>query len=165
MSKTFIGSLRAKATEGEKQFYRLVKDLGLNLVFQKQFKRSNGYNYFIDFRFKLTRTQLHKLREKKWNVKPSKCIKHHLLVEIDGLYHDKQQAFDFQREQEIVNSNGSAKYHFLRFTNDEVLYNSASVLDRLYAYCQRLWGIELKYEGVRHILLDNQQSPIREYDF
>ena len=165
MSQSFIGKLRTKATDSEKVFYSLIKDLGLHCVFQKLFLRSNNGHYYIDFRLKINRKQLTKLRSLNWPVKSAKCIRHHILVEIDGEYHNKQQSYDFQREQEIINKQGIVKYHFIRFTNNQVLYHSSDVLKELYAYCKHLWGIELQYSAVRAIMIDNQVEPIKYYSF
>lgn len=165
MSHIFQDSLRNKPTEAEKVFYTLTKSLGLNLVFQKRFKRDNGLNYFIDFQFKLTFNQLSKLRMKKWPVKANKCINHRLLIEIDGEYHNFQTAYDFQREQEVLQRNNPIKYHFIRWTNHRIMFDSQAVLKELYTICNTLWGIELQFDEVKSILYDNQIKPIKLYDF
>ncbi len=165
MSNSYIGILRTRATESEQVFYNLVKDLGLHCLFQMLFKRKNKGHYYVDFRFKLTRHQLQVLRGLGYPVKPSKCVKHRILVEIDGEYHNQQQAYDFQREQEILNNSGSVKYHFIRFTNNQVLFNSSEVIKKFYSLCKQLWGIELQFRTVQNVLLDNQIGPIKQYNF
>lgn len=157
--------LRSKATEAEKHFYRFTKDLGLHLVFQKKYNRPNNQKYFIDFQLSVSHAQLAALKKLRYPVKSHKCVKHRILVEIDGEYHNSTEAYDFQRECEIINRRGAIRYHFLRFTNNDVLYNSKSVLNRLYAYIFKLWGVELDFEAVRYSLMENQGNDIKFYDF
>jgi very-short-patch-repair endonuclease len=57
------------------------------------------------------------------------CFAKRLVVELDGPVHDTQKEADAER-QAVIESFG---YSVLRFTNDEVLQNSDSVLDRLIA--------------------------------
>ena len=158
-------TLRTKATESEKHFYNLTKHLGLNPVFQSRFHRNNGQNYYIDFRFKLTAKQLAVLRLSHWPIKPNKMLNHKLLIEIDGEYHNQQQAYDFQREQEILQRTKPNKYHFIRWTNHQVLYDSQFVLNQLYTICYQLWGIELQFKAVQDILYDNQEKQTKVYQF
>jgi hypothetical protein len=156
--------LRLSATDAEQQFYYLTRDLGLNIVFQKYYKRRNGGVYFPDFQFSLNNNQFRYLRKMGLNRK-RRIIRHRILVEIDGGYHDQQKAYDYQRQREIENRQGKTKYHIIRFTNHEVLYNTASVLDRFKAYCKEIWGCDLNMVGITTGLLRNQNSPIKEYDF
>lgn len=51
------------------------------------------------------------------------CLKHHLIIEIDGSVHDtpEQKAYDTSRQQHLENLG----YKILRFTNDDV-FNRAT---------------------------------------
>ncbi|MDR0688618.1 MAG: class I tRNA ligase family protein, partial [Prevotellaceae bacterium] len=57
------------------------------------------------------------------------CINQKLVVEVDGEYHNEkeQQAYDAQRT-EYLNSLG---YSVIRFTNDEVLYSTKKVVEKI----------------------------------
>lgn len=156
--------LRLTATEAEQQFYYLTRNLGLNIVFQKYYKRNNGGVYFPDFQFSFNNNQFRALRKLGYLIK-RRVTRHRILVEIDGEYHNQQKAYDFQRQREIENRQGKTKYHILRFSNNEVLYNTAHVLKRFKDFCKAIWKFDVDGCGVIDRLIKNQNSPIKEYDF
>lgn len=147
--------LRNRATEAEICFYRLVNNLGLNLIFQKHYNRTNGKVYYPDFKFVPTRKQLHQLKQLHWPVKSSRSLNTRLIVEIDGLYHERQALRDKIRQQEIEKGS-KIQYKFLRFTNDQVLYFSNRTLLEFFNAVKELWNIELNFQGVIDVLVDNQ---------
>ena len=52
-----------------------------------------------------------------------------LIIEVDGGYHaEPRQQEDDQLREEYLESMG---YHILRFTNEEVLYNTKKVLEQI----------------------------------
>ena len=57
------------------------------------------------------------------------CLDRKLVIEVDGAYHsqEEQLLWDENRD-ELLKSNG---FKILRFTNDEVLFNIDSVLDKI----------------------------------
>ena len=57
------------------------------------------------------------------------CLDKKLIIEVDGAYHsqEKQQVWDEYRD-DFLKSNS---YKILRFTNNEVLFNMDSVLDKI----------------------------------
>jgi very-short-patch-repair endonuclease len=55
-----------------------------------------------------------------------------LAVELDGDIHDRQANYDFERDQ-VLSARG---LQILRFTNDAVLKNLLSVLDRVLSVCR-----------------------------
>ena len=57
------------------------------------------------------------------------CLDKKLVIEVDGAYHsqEEQLLWDENRD-ELLKSNG---FKILRFTNDEVLFNIDSVLDKI----------------------------------
>lgn len=57
------------------------------------------------------------------------CLDKKLIIEVDGAYHsqEKQQLWDEYRD-DFLKSNS---YKILRFTNNEVLFNVDSVLDKI----------------------------------
>lgn len=57
------------------------------------------------------------------------CLPKKLIVEVDGGYHltQEQTELDGIREERLR----TMGYHILRFTNEEVLYETSSVLDRI----------------------------------
>jgi very-short-patch-repair endonuclease len=57
------------------------------------------------------------------------CLDKKLIIEVDGAYHsqEKQQLWDEYRD-DFLKSNS---YKILRFTNNEVLFNMDSVLDKI----------------------------------
>ncbi|MCQ2267230.1 MAG: endonuclease domain-containing protein [Bacteroidaceae bacterium] len=59
------------------------------------------------------------------------CKQNGLVVEVDGEYHNtpEQQALDEQRSDYLMQQG----FHVVRFTNDEVLYDTERVLDEIIA--------------------------------
>lgn len=57
------------------------------------------------------------------------CPEHHLVVEVDGKYHEtpEQKAWDEERTREL----GQQGYNILRFTNEQVLYDIDSVIKEI----------------------------------
>ena len=55
---------------------------------------------------------------------------HGLVIEVDGAYHAerRQQDDDAMREQALERM----EFHVIRFTNEEVLYNTDSVINQIY---------------------------------
>jgi very-short-patch-repair endonuclease len=56
------------------------------------------------------------------------CAKAKLVVEVDGPIHKQQRAYDKERTELLETERG---YHVIRFTNDEVLNDIESVLQRI----------------------------------
>lgn len=57
------------------------------------------------------------------------CIDKHLVIEVDGGYHnDAEQRQDDELRSEIINRHG---FYVIRFTNEEVIYDTQYVLDRI----------------------------------
>ena len=55
-----------------------------------------------------------------------------LIIEVDGGYHaERQQQEDDQYRESILEQKG---YHVLRFTNEEVLYETEDVIKRINKY-------------------------------
>ena len=141
-----------KLTEAEKVLYHLIKPLGLNLIFQRYLYSHSRYP--IDFQLYVTRDQISILKAKKWPVSFANI---RLCLEITGPYHDPKKAFLFQRRQEALNSSSGLTVHFLRCSEEEAVYRTEEVRERLYAKCKELWGIELQYEDVRYYLKENEE--------
>lgn len=60
------------------------------------------------------------------------CIDKHLVIEVDGGYHnDPEQVEDDELRSEIMNRHG---FYIIRFTNEEVISDTQSVLDRIKEY-------------------------------
>jgi adenine-specific DNA-methyltransferase len=60
------------------------------------------------------------------------CLEAHVIVELDGMQHLEQQAYDVRRDS-ILKSNG---YRVLRFWNNDVLHRMGSVLETIFAAMQ-----------------------------
>lgn len=60
------------------------------------------------------------------------CIEAHLILELDGGYHQlpDQQIKDSERSA-WLNANG---FHVLRFSNEEVIYNTYEVINKIKKY-------------------------------
>ena len=52
-----------------------------------------------------------------------------MIVELDGSIHDVSEVYFLDREKENLLKN--LGYHILRFTNEEVLYNTDVVLEKI----------------------------------
>lgn len=63
------------------------------------------------------------------------CIERHVVIEIDGGYHDYIYAEDCHRQEQIE----AAGWHVLRFSNEEVLANTEGVVIAI----ARQLGVEL----------------------
>lgn len=59
------------------------------------------------------------------------CAEHRLAVEIDGEIHREQVGRDTARTKQLQDHN----YRVIRFSNDQVLSDPKSVLDRISAAC------------------------------
>lgn len=55
------------------------------------------------------------------------CLSKKLVIEIDGYVHNNRKEYDFLRTQVLMIKG----YTVIRFTNDEVLYNIDSVIERI----------------------------------
>ena len=55
------------------------------------------------------------------------CLKKKLVIEVDGEIHDQQKEYD-QLRSELLNQQG---YKVIRFTNEEVLNNPESLVERI----------------------------------
>jgi imidazole glycerol-phosphate synthase subunit HisF len=106
--------LRKKQTPAEEKLWQKIKnrELGVKIVRQKpvSFSWFGGKRvFFADFY----------------------CKEAELLIEIDGSIHLEQLDYDAQRTQ-ILNQLG---FQLLRFSNDEVLYKTNDVLEKIRAMC------------------------------
>jgi very-short-patch-repair endonuclease len=62
------------------------------------------------------------------------CIKHRLLIEIDGMSHDMQVEFDKRRDDYLK----SLGYEVMRFTNEDVFANSDGVIQSIFSRIKEL---------------------------
>jgi leucyl-tRNA synthetase len=95
---------RKNPTEAEDQLWQAVRNSALGFRFRRQHAISR---FIVDF----------------------VCIEKRLVVEVDGEIHQQQQRED-QERTEILNSEG---FHVIRFSNDEVLNQLSSVLEKIKA--------------------------------
>ncbi|WP_149497645.1 endonuclease domain-containing protein [Roseiconus lacunae] len=58
------------------------------------------------------------------------CVSEHLIIELDGEYHDQQQERDLARQQELADQG----WDVIRFANDDVLNGIDSVLVAISAH-------------------------------
>ncbi|MBF0431517.1 MAG: DUF559 domain-containing protein [Fibrobacteria bacterium] len=63
------------------------------------------------------------------------CMQVNLVIEVDGSIHDNQQEKDYYRQEAITTKSGAS---FLRFSNEEVLYNMDTVLEKMKAFLAEL---------------------------
>lgn len=101
--------LRNNMTEGERCLWQYLKGRVRGFRFRRQFIIGS---YIADFA----------------------CVKAHLVIEIDGAYHntETQQLRDAART-EVINKFG---YQVLRFTNEEVIANTQQVYDTILQFFQ-----------------------------
>ncbi len=104
--------LRGRMTKAEKTFWYAVRD---QQILEVKFRRQYSVDaYVVDFYAAIPR----------------------LAVEIDGDYHldPEQQAYDSVRQKSIEDRGIT----FVRFTNQEVITNLDSVIERLKSFLNRL---------------------------
>ncbi|MFA7245524.1 MAG: endonuclease domain-containing protein [Candidatus Magasanikbacteria bacterium] len=110
--KTRARRLRNNQTESEKKFWEKIRKRQINnLKFLRQypiiFNISSKVNYFIaDFY----------------------CHEKKLIIEIDGGVHLKQKSYDEMRKETLKEMG----FGIIRFTNEEILNNLESVLEKIY---------------------------------
>ena len=103
--------LRKKQTRAEQVFWQKVRNRkfkGIKFLRQHPIK----FNYFDRKRFFVT---------------DFCCAQFKMIIEIDGKIHEKQKEYDEHRTY-LLNRLG---YKVVRFTNNEVLYQIDSVLQKL----------------------------------
>ena len=105
--KTFARENRRNATEAEALLWEYLRNNALGVKFLRQHVIGD---YIVDF---VSRQD-------------------GLVVEVDGAYHSEplQKKDDIQREQ-VLEQMG---YHVIRFTNEEVLYNTEWVIEQIEEY-------------------------------
>jgi phosphoribosylformylglycinamidine synthase subunit PurQ / glutaminase len=64
-----------------------------------------------------------------WFVVDFLCMKHNLIIEIDGPIHDQHKVYDQEREDELK----LLGYRILRFTNEDILYKLETTLESIKA--------------------------------
>jgi very-short-patch-repair endonuclease len=102
-SKDRARTLRRKSTDAERLLWRHLRDRQLaGLKFRRQHPLGN---FVVDF----------------------VCLEHCLVVEVDGGQHATQQQADSDREADLMRLG----YRVLRFWNNEVLGNTAGVLETI----------------------------------
>ena len=69
----------------------------------------------------------------EWFIVDFLCMKHSLIIEIDGGIHELQKEYDRERE-EILRKKG---YRILRFSNDQVLDDQEKVLNDIQSACNK----------------------------
>ena len=88
-----------------------------------------------------------------------------LVIEVDGGYHAErqQQEDDAVREQELERMG----FHVMRFTNEEVLYDTENVISQIETYCKQC-GLKITKEQVIEIVqstYDENRSEISKIKF
>ncbi len=100
--------LRREMTPAEKILWRQLKGNRLNgLHFRRQ---QVVHGYFPDFY----------------------CHQHELIVELDGGIHELQKEYDAEREEYLI----SLGFRIIRFTNDEVIKDLKTVLQKIVKECK-----------------------------
>ncbi len=108
----FARDLRKNQTHAEKVFWSLVRN--------RQFMRLKFNRQFV-----IQYSEV--LNKRSYFIADFHCFEKKLIVEIDGDIHKKQIEYDRMREDILLEMG----YHIVRFTNDQVLNDSLSVLLRL----------------------------------
>ena len=108
--KTFARENRRNATEAEALLWEYLRNNALGVKFLRQHVIGD---YIVDF---VSRQD-------------------GLVLEVDGAYHSEplQKKDDIQREQ-VLEQMG---YHVIRFTNEEVLYNTERVIEQIEEYFEK----------------------------
>ena len=108
--KAFARENRRNATEAEALLWEYLRNNALGVKF---FRQHVIGDYIVDF---VSRQD-------------------GLVVEVDGAYHSEplQIKDDIQREQ-VLEQMG---YHVIRFTNEEVLYNTEWVIEQIEEYFEK----------------------------
>jgi very-short-patch-repair endonuclease len=108
--KTFARENRRNATEAEALLWEYLRNNALGVKFLRQHVIGD---YIVDF---VSRQD-------------------GLVIEVDGAYHSEplQIKDDIQREQ-VLEQMG---YHVIRFTNEEVLYNTEWVIEQIEEYFEK----------------------------
>ena len=102
--KEFAKENRRHMTDAEKVLWKVLRQLECSFKFRRQHPI---YDYIADFI----------------------CLEKRLIIEVDGAYHcEPQQQEDDQIRTDILSDMG---YKVLRFTNDEVLSSSHTVLNMI----------------------------------
>ncbi|MEP7133355.1 MAG: DUF559 domain-containing protein [Chloroflexota bacterium] len=100
--------LRRVMTPAEKKLWKELKGNKLNgLHFRRQ---QVVHGYFPDFY----------------------CHQHELIVELDGGIHELQKEYDAEREEYLI----ALGFRIIRFTNEDVIKNLKSVLQRIVDECK-----------------------------
>ena len=95
--------LRQNMTQSEKVLWIYLRD---KRYFQARFRRQYPIDqYIVDFC----------------------CVKKRLIVEVDGLIHEGQKIHDQERDKKI----GLYGYSVIRFSNDEVMKYTSSVIEKI----------------------------------
>lgn len=102
--KNFARENRKNSTEAEKMMWGLLRNKNLGVSFKRQYVISD---YIVDF----------------------VCLNKHIVIEIDGGYHQEldQSEYDEGRTSEL----NKLGYSVLRFSNEDVLYNTESVIENI----------------------------------
>lgn len=109
--------LRARQTEAESLLWQVLR--GRRLCGQKFRRQFPIEPFIVDFA----------------------CVEHHLVVELDGLYHDAVYERDQARQKRIE----AAGWQVLRFSNEDVLNNVEGVAIAI----ARHLGLEPEFKGQR----------------
>ncbi|MBQ0119036.1 MAG: endonuclease domain-containing protein [Bacteroidales bacterium] len=98
---------RANMTEAERVLWNRINNRQLGHQFLRQYPI---FDYIVDFI----------------------CRDDGLIIEVDGAYHcERQQMEDDANRQCVLESYG---YHFLRFTNEEVMFDTDNVIQKIEQY-------------------------------
>ena len=114
----YAKSMRNKPTEAEKMLWNVLSGKGLNGY---KFRRQHIIGeYIADFI----------------------CLKHHLIVEVDGAIHQLPEnvVSDFERTKWLV----SEGYQVIRFSNNEVLSDVFGVIEKISATLKRIESLLLE---------------------
>ena len=105
--KMYARENRKNATTAEAVLWEYLRDNAVGVKFLRQHVIGD---YIVDF------------------------VSHHggLIIEVDGAYHlePRQQEDDQLREQDLERMG----YHVIRFTNEEVLYDTENVIEQIENY-------------------------------
>lgn len=62
-----------------------------------------------------------------WFIPDFVCMEHRLIIEIDGSIHATQITYDRERDEELSHLG----YSIIRFTNDQIVYDLQTCLERI----------------------------------
>ena len=102
--KSFARKNRNNQTDAEKCLWQWLRCGGLGVKFKRQ---HIIYDFIADF----------------------VCLEKMLVIEVDGAYHftDEQMEHDAYRTEELEQFG----FHVLRFTNEEVIYETEKVINKI----------------------------------